>query len=128
MKLNMHIFASPLIFRYAQELRENPTPAEEILWEHLRERKMEGEKFRRQHPSKKFVVDFYCYKHRLGIELDGKQHAEPVNQFYDMDRTEVLNGYTVHILRFTNQDVYDRLNFVLETIRQKIFYLRELRG
>ena len=128
MKINMHIFASPLIFRYAKALRENPTPAEEILWTHLRDRKMEGEKFRRQHPGKKFVVDFYCYKFRLGIELDGKQHAEPINAFYDNDRTEILNGYTVHILRFTNQDVYDRLDFVLETIRQKIFYLREMRG
>ncbi len=128
MKLNMHIFASPRIFEYAKELRRNTTPAEELLWEHLRDRKMEGEKFRRQHPGKKFVVDLYCYKLRLGIELDGKQHSDPVNMFYDNDRTEVLEGYTVHILRFRNQDVFDRLEFVLETIRKKIFYLRELRG
>jgi very-short-patch-repair endonuclease len=128
MKLNMHIFASPRIFGYAKSLRANPTPAEQILWEHLRDRRMEGEKFRRQHPSKKFILDFYCYKYRLGIELDGEQHASPVNQFYDNDRTEILEGYTLHILRFTNQDVYDRLDFVLETIRQKIFYLRKLKG
>lgn len=128
MKRNMHIHASPQIFRYAKALRGNPTPAEVILWEYLRERRMEGEKFRQQHPGNKFVLDFYCYKLRLGIELDGKQHSLSVNEFYDNDRTEILNGYEVHILRFTNQDIYDRVQFVLDTIREKIIYLRNQRS
>ncbi len=128
MKRNMHIHASPVIFGYAKALRKNPTPAEVILWEHLRDRRMEGEKFRRQHPGNKFVIDFYCYKLRLGIELDGKQHSLPVNEFYDTDRTEILNGYEVHILRFTNQEINDRIEYVLETISQKIIYLRSQRS
>ena len=128
MKRNMHIHASPQVFRHAKTLRNNLTPAEIILWEYLRERRMEGEKFRQQHPGNKFVPDFYCYKLRLGIELDGQQHSQPVNEFYDNDRTEILNGYDVHILRFTNQDVYDRVEFVLNTIRDKINHLRNLRG
>lgn len=128
MKRNMHIHASPVIFGYAKALRKNPTPAEVILWEHLRDRRMEGEKFRRQHPGNKFVIDFYCYKLRLGIELDGKQHSLPVNEFYDTDRTEILNGYEVHILRFSNHDILDRIEFVLDTIRGKIIYLRNQRN
>lgn len=100
------------------------TPAEELLWEHLRDRKMEGEKFRRQHPLKKFALDFYCYKLRFGIEVDGQQHSEPDQQFYDADRTEILNGYQVHILRFTNDEALQRIEMVLDKIRLKIFDLR----
>ncbi len=124
MKRNMHIYASSRIFRNASVLRRNTTVAEKILWEHLRDRKLEGEKFRRQHPLKKFVVDFYCYKLRLGIELDGEQHSVPTQVFYDNDRTEILEGYTIRILRFTNQEVIETIDIVLSKIRAIILILR----
>ena len=121
----MHIYAAASIFRNASELRKKLTPAEQKLWERLRGRQLEGEKFRRQHPAKKFVLDFYCYKLRLGIELDGKYHSEPVQELYDNDRTEILDGYEIHILRFSNQEVMETIELVLDKIREKIFLLRD---
>ncbi len=124
MKRNMHIYASARIFRNASALRKEITLAEKILWEHLRARKLEGEKFRRQHPLKKFVLDFYCYKLRLGIELDGEFHSLPIHEFYDSDRTEILEGFHIYILRFTNQEVIEKIDIVLAKIKEKIFILR----
>jgi len=127
MKRNMHISASARIFDYASQLRKETTLAEKIFWQYLRARQLEGEKFRRQHPLKKFVLDFYCYKLRLGIELDGKSHLEPSQQFYDCDRTEILEGYELHILRFTNQEIINTIEIVLDKIRKKILQLRNNR-
>lgn len=124
MKRNMHLNASPRIFRNASELRKNPTPAEEKLWEYLRDRRMEGEKFRRQHPISTYVLDFYCYRLRLGIEIDGQQHSRVDQDFYDEDRTDNLSGYHLHIIRFTNDQVIGAIEIVLDKIRQKINALR----
>ncbi|MEO5906205.1 MAG: endonuclease domain-containing protein [Saprospiraceae bacterium] len=124
MKRNMNINATPRIFRNAKELRKHMTPAEGLLWEHLRDRRMEGEKFRRQHSIKKFVLDFYCYRLRLGIELDGNHHFKSDQQFYDNDRSEILGGYHLHLLRFANDDVLQTTDVVLDKIRQQIIELR----
>jgi very-short-patch-repair endonuclease len=59
----------------ARALRKNPTEAERSLWKHLRLRQLEGEKFRRQQPLGRYVVDFVCLEKRLIVELDGGQHA-----------------------------------------------------
>ncbi|MQY72086.1 MAG: DUF559 domain-containing protein, partial [Dehalococcoidia bacterium] len=58
----------------AREMRRAPTLAEEVLWQHLRNSQMGGFKFRRQHPIDRFIVDFYCFKIRLVIEVDGPVH------------------------------------------------------
>jgi len=123
----MHLKASGLIFRYASKLRQNETPAEKLLWEKIKDRQIEGEKFRRQHPLKKFALDFYCYRLRLGIELDGKQHLIPEIKFYDQDRSEILEEYGIYILRFTNQEVFNDMDRVIETIRLCILDLKSKR-
>lgn len=127
MRNYMHLKASGLIFRYASKLRQNETPAEKLLWEKIKDRQIEGEKFRRQHPLKKFALDFYCYRLRLGIELDGKQHLIPEIKFYDQDRSEILEEYGIYILRFTNQEVFNDMDRVIETIRLCILDLKSKR-
>ena len=71
---NLFFGASPEIHKFARELRRNLTEAEKILWQELRNRKLGGFKFRRQHPINKFVADFYCHEVKLIVELDGSQH------------------------------------------------------
>jgi very-short-patch-repair endonuclease len=68
---NMHFGADAFTFRKAEELRINMTKAEKLLWEEIRNNKLDGLKFRRQHPIGRFIVDFYCHKLKIIIELDG---------------------------------------------------------
>ena len=71
---NLTYGASPEIFKRANSLKKEMTPAEKILWGELRNSKLDGHKFRRQHPIGKFIVDFYCHEKKLVIELDGGIH------------------------------------------------------
>jgi ribosomal protein S18 acetylase RimI-like enzyme len=71
---DLHMNASNVLFGYAQDLRQEPTSAEELLWHNLRNRKLDDLKFRRQHPIDKYIADFYCHEKLLVIELDGFIH------------------------------------------------------
>lgn len=123
----MHLGAKPSLFRNADKLRRNPTEAEEILWKHLRNRQMEGVRFRRQHPIKGFVVDFYAHQLKFAIEVDGGYHLDRVQQFYDRDREEILIEAQITIVRFTNEEVQYHLNEVLACIQEKIIELKSLK-
>ncbi len=98
----------------ARELRRATTPAEQQLWEHLRNRKLGGLKFRRQHPIGRFIVDFYCAEHRLVIELDGPIHSRQSAR--DHARTAWLESRGYQELRFKNEQVNEQLQVVLEQI------------
>jgi very-short-patch-repair endonuclease len=104
----------PPLLQAARELRQPQTPAEQKLWSRLRDRQLDGLKFRRQHPIARFIIDFYCAEARLCIEIDGDSHAEQVE--YDQARTAYLNelGYTV--MRFTNREVFGQLEVVAQAI------------
>ena len=104
----------PPILANARELRQPQTPAESKLWARLRNRQLGGFKFRRQHPIGRFIVDFYCAATRLVIEIDGDSHAEQVE--YDQARTAWLSEQGYRVIRFRNQDVYRRVDEVLEAI------------
>ena len=80
---------------YARELRSGSTDTEKVLWSRLRAKRLEGLKFRRQHPIGKYVVDFACLEKKIVIELDGGQHAEPERKEYDRERDNWLEreGY-----------------------------------
>jgi very-short-patch-repair endonuclease len=100
--------------RLAVKLRKNPTPGEAKLWKRLRGRGLCGLKFRRQHPLGPYVVDFYCPKVRLIVEVDGESHSwrpahEQVRNAFLLDR-----GYRV--VRFANSEVLREEEAVLETI------------
>ena len=124
----MHLRASQTIFQNAYQLRSRLTEAEEILWEHLKDRKMEGIRFRRQHPLFKFVADFYAHQLKLVIELDGDHHAQGVQKFYDLDRTEILSEYRITVIRFSNYEVLYHLDLVLDCIRRKVVEMKNSKG
>jgi very-short-patch-repair endonuclease len=99
---------------FARRLRRNLTDAERKLWWRLRDRRLDGWKFRRQAPIEGFIVDFLCIDARLIIELDGGQHAVRVEA--DARRTAILEVAGFHVLRFWNNDVLTNLDGVLEEV------------
>ncbi len=88
----------------ARRMRQCPTDAENRLWWILRE-KLAHFKFRRQHPFRDYILDFYCHAARLAIELDGGQHADPEQVAADDKRTSELAKHGVFVLRFFDNDV-----------------------
>lgn len=86
----------------ARDLRLHLTDAEQRLWPSLRDRRMGGFKFRRQHPIGTYIVDFYCHQARLAIEIDGGQHNQDDQRLYDERRTAYLEAQGIHVLRFWN--------------------------
>jgi very-short-patch-repair endonuclease len=120
----------PVILAHAREMRHPQTPAEATLWHALRNRRT-GFKFRRQHPIYRFIIDFYCAKAKLLIEIDGESHLEQSQAEYDQVRTEYLEALGYKIIRFTNNDVRYNLNAVankiLQTIEIRITELEEKR-
>ena len=103
---------------FARALRKQPTRAEELLWEGLRGSRFHGAKFKRQVPFDRFVVDFYCRTAKLVVELDGRQHEWFSD--YDTARTEILEGFGVRVVRFTNDEVRVDLDSVLARIRAEL--------
>lgn len=100
----------------ARELRQEMTPAEIRLWQALRGNALEGAYFRRQHAIGPYILDFYCAKSKLAIEVDGGSHLE--QEQYDAERTRWLESEKgMRVLRFTNQDVLRDLDAVIEAIR-----------
>lgn len=116
-KDNLTWAAKPDIFRKAKELRKSMTVAEEILWKHLRNNKLNGLKFRRQHPLDIFIADFYCHNVRLIIELDGGIHDTPEQKEYDEGRTFELEEKGFKILRLKNEEVIKNIENVLFRIK-----------
>lgn len=108
------------IIQRSRELRHGSTPAEQTLWQYLRDRRMRGLKFRRQHPIDRFILDFYCETLHLAIEVDGGGHLEPEQEQYDAARTQTLNDLGIQVLRFWNNDVLERTDLVLEEIHNAI--------
>ena len=100
----------------ARILRSRLTPAEQVLWEALRGRRLNGLKFRCQHPVGSFVADFYCPEHMLVVEVDGPVHDQQVEQ--DGWRTEHLEAYGYRVVRFRNAEVLMELASVLGRIAQ----------
>ncbi len=67
-----------------------------------------------------YIVDFYCHRAKLAIEIDGSQHAEERNILLDEQRTQYLNEYGIRVIRFTNNDVYESFNMVCEEIKRVV--------
>ena len=105
------IRTSSKVQQQARELRRKKTPAEVLLWERLRARRLAGLKFRRQHPVRPFILDFYCAEHRLVIELDGAILAAQIEQ--DKARTRQFELYGYRIIRFRNELVEQEIEKVL---------------
>ncbi len=100
----------------AKELRQNQTPAERALWGILRERGLEGLKFRRQYPISIFIVDFCCRERKLVVELDGAVHDTHPQQDWDENRDIYLRQRGFKVLRFRNETVFEEPDSILRQI------------
>ena len=98
----------------AKQLRRELTPAERKLWGHLRANRLGGWHFRRQQIIAGFIVDFYCHKAGLVIEIDGPIHEE--QNIEDSERTQVLIDLGLNVIRFNNRQVMNHLDQVLDYI------------
>jgi very-short-patch-repair endonuclease len=100
----------------ARSLRKKATDAERILWRHLRNRNFAGYKFRRQHPSDRYILDFYCPAAKLAIELDGGGHNYRASGIRDRMRSDSLAREGIVVLRFWNHQILKELDSVLRAI------------
>jgi very-short-patch-repair endonuclease len=114
-KENVNYGASPEIIAMAKSLRKTMTNAEKLLWTALKDKQLNGLKFRRQHPIWIFVADFYCHQAKLIVELDGPIHQQ--TKAKDLNRTAELEKLGIKVIRFTNEEVLKDLNQVLIQIR-----------
>lgn len=103
-----------------RRLRKNQTDAEKKLWTLLRNRQLNGIKFRRQFSIGNYILDFYCPQYRLGIEADGGQHYEDEGKQRDELRTRELNKLGIDILRFNDREILTNINGVYEIIQKTI--------
>ncbi len=107
---------NPQVEQAARNLRTNLTPAEEYLWQALRNRQLNSLRFRSQHPVGNFILDFYCASCKLVVEVDGNIHDD--RHDYDLARTQALEAYGYFVLRFTNDEVLKNLTTVLAKIAE----------
>ena len=98
----------------ARKLRRQETEAEKRLWQHLRDRRLGGFKFRRQEPRGRYVADFVCLERQLIVEIDGGQHAERAHD--DAQRTAALERDGFRVLRFWNNEALGNTEDVLQVI------------
>lgn len=100
----------------ARELRKNQTPAEELLWRLLRNRRLLGFKFRRQHQFGEFIADFFCCEANLVIECDGDAHESNEGWHYDQERDAYMISQGLRVLRFSNDRVLNDTAGVMDEI------------
>ena len=115
MKKEMFYTAIAPIFHNARELRNRSTEPERILWNYLRTRP-EGYKFRRQHPTAHYILDFYCHALKLAIEADGSYHDTAEVQMADIERQKHLAAQGIKYIRFVNEEIIQRLETVIDKI------------
>lgn len=116
----MYYNANEYILDRAKELRQSETEAEKLLWEQLRAKRLNGFKFRRQHAIERFIADFYCHKAKLVIEVDGGIHKKAEIKERDKNREAEIEKYDIKIIRFTNDEVFDDMESVIERIKMEL--------
>ena len=117
MKLHNHKYLKNI----RKHLRNNSTAAEAELWKIVKHSQIGGYKFRRQHSVGKYILDFYCPKLKLAIELDGEPHADLQAIARDNERDEYLAAYGISVLHFENRWVFE----YPEVIREEILAFAE---
>lgn len=115
----MHHGATPSVFKNAAKLRASMTETECILWNYLKT-KPQGFKFRRQHPIAGYVLDFYCHKLKLSIEIDGGYHLKQEQIEKDKERTMYLQDIGISEIRFTNNQVINEFEALVDQINAKL--------
>lgn len=116
MRTERRIPYDPKLKERARILRKNMTRSEKHLWETLlRKKQLLGLRFLRQRPIDNYIVDFYCPKQKLVIEIDGEIHEQ--HKEYDADRTIILERYGVRALRFANNEILKNISGVESKIK-----------
>jgi len=100
--------------KLAKQFRRKMTDAERVLWSHLRAKRLNNLKFRRQQPIGNYIVDFICFEKKIIIEVDGGQHME--NKKTDLKRTQWLNEKGYRVIRFWNNDIMQNISGVYKEI------------
>ena len=111
--------AKPQIFERAKLFRENMTISEQKVWEQLKGKKLQGLRFRPQHPIDIFIADFYCHPLKLVIEIDGGIHKSQDQKEYDIGRVAELERWGISVIRFTNEEVEKSIELVKKEIEQE---------
>ena len=106
---------------YARKLRRNQTDAEQLLWSKLRRKQVHGITINRQKPIGLYIVDFYCHTAKMVIEIDGGQHYERNGASIDSERDRLFENLGLKVLRFSNREVFQELDWVLESIYSEVF-------
>ena len=109
----------PILKEHAKRMRNQPTDAERMLWLFLQQNKL-GKPFRRQYIIADNIADFVCLPEHLVIEIDGKYHDEIRQQYHDQLRTAEIEKLGFQVIRFTNEDIFTRLDEVIKTIKTQI--------
>lgn len=116
----MHLLYNRNLKSLSRQLRANSTDAEKLLWSKIRKKQIKNYQFFRQKPIGNYIVDFYCDKARLVIEIDGGRHYEDENSKNDKIRESFLEEQNLRIMRFTNLDVLKNIENVVEKIYREI--------
>lgn len=122
MATSMFYGATRETFRYAHYLRNHLTTSEKILWEHLRKNSL-GHRFKSQHPIWRYIVDFYCHPKRLVVEVDGSIHLLEEIHHNDVLREYNLKYLGLNIIRFSNDDIFCNIDYVLQVISNTLYNL-----
>jgi D-glycero-D-manno-heptose 1,7-bisphosphate phosphatase len=108
------------LIEYARQMRKKSTDAELRLWSRIKNKKLGGYKFRRQHAADNYILDFFCPEANLAIELDGEQHYESDQLNYDEQRTQKLNLLGIRVIRFSDYVVLKDTGSVIRTIFREL--------
>ncbi|MEQ1603900.1 MAG: DUF559 domain-containing protein [Pyrinomonadaceae bacterium] len=110
---------------FRRKLRRELTSAEAALWKLLKNSRLEGRKFRRQHSVGNYVLDFYCPAERLAVELDGEVHFDALAEVHDAKRRRFLIDNGIKVIRFENRLVFEETNYVLERIVERFGWWKQ---
>ncbi len=105
-----------------RRLRRELPPAEALVWSRLRRKQLLGARFRRQYSVGSYCIDFYCPESKLAIEVDGDSHFTEEGKLHDRRRQAFIEEFGIRFLRFTNEDVHDNLDGVLEMIANALMH------
>ena len=114
------LFYNTKLKKYSQELRKNMTEAEKLLWSKLRRKQLKDSQFYRQRIIGNYIVDFYCPKTKLIVELDGGQHYNEGENRKDRIRDDYMKKLGMRILRVSDREVFENLNGVIERIYEDL--------
>jgi len=114
------LFYNKKLKGYSRQLRKDMTDAERLLWSRVRRKQLKGRQFYRQKIISNYIVDFYCPKAKLVVEIDGGQHYSDEGFKKDRIRDDYMKGYDLRVLRFSDREVFENLDGVIEKIYENL--------